>query len=141
MSQIHDLTRRVIGSAMRVHRELGRGFLESVYQNALCVELRLAGINYSTNEPINVQYRQTNVGSFIADILIEDCLILELKAVEKLHPAHEVQLVHYLKATGIDDGLLINFGAASLDFKHKYRNPKPALASSSRSPAEAEAIL
>jgi GxxExxY protein len=120
-----ELTGRVIGCAMRVHRELGFGFLESVYQNALCVELGLEGMEFTTEAPITVYYREAKVGNFIADVLVQKSLILELKAVEKIHPVHEVQLVNYLKATGIDVGLLINFGAKSLEFKRKHRNPLP----------------
>ncbi|CAN5669087.1 GxxExxY protein [soil metagenome] len=125
---IHDeLTGLVIGCAMRVHRELGPGFLESVYQNALCVELTQEGIAHSTEESISVYYRKTKVGNFCADVLVEKRLILELKSVEKINPVHETQLVNYLNATGIDIGLLINFGAASLDFRRKYRKSRPAI--------------
>ncbi len=125
MSVEDELTRRVIGCAMRVHRELGPGFLESIYQSALCIELAHEGIEHSIEEPISVYYRNTKIGSFCADVLVDKRLILELKAVEKTNPAHEVQLVNYLKATTIDIGLLINFGAKSLEFKRKYRNPRP----------------
>ena len=125
MSINDELSRRVIGHAMKVHRELGPGFLESVYRNALCVELSDGEILHSIEEPIAVYYRSTKVGSFLADVLVEKRLILELKAVERLGAAHEVQLVNYLNATGINIGLLINFGAKSLEFKRKYRNPRP----------------
>ncbi len=127
MSINDELTGLVIGCAMRVHRELGPGFLESVYQNALCFELTHENIAYATEEPIAVYYRKTKVGDFCADVLIEKRLILELKSVEKINPAHEVQLVNYLNATGVETGLLINFGAVSLDFKRKYRKPRPAI--------------
>jgi GxxExxY protein len=124
MSRDYDLAGEVIGCAMRVHRTLGRGFLEIIYRNALCVELKEAGINYVTEDPIKVRYRGIEVGSYFADIFVENCLIVELKAIEKLHPAHEVQVVNYLSATGIDDGLLLNFGSRSLEFKKKARtNP------------------
>jgi GxxExxY protein len=125
MSQEHELSGRVIGCAMQVHCELGPGFLEIVYRNALCVELARSGIKYSTEEPISVSYKGTTVGSFCADILVEGSLILELKAVERLVPAHGVQLVNYLKATGLEIGLLLNFGSRSLEFKRKYRDPVP----------------
>lgn len=101
MSINDELTELVIGCAMRVHRELSPGFLESVYQNALCVELTHEGITHSTEEPIAVYYRKTKVGDFCADVLVEKRLILELKSVEKINPTHEVQLVNYLNATGI----------------------------------------
>ena len=121
MAQEYDLAGRVIGCAMQVHRVLGPGFLESVYRNALCVELKKAGITHTTEEPIKVVYAGVEVGSYFADVLVEEQLIVELKAVEKLVIAHEVQLVNYLSATGIDTGLLLNFGGKSLDFKRKSR--------------------
>ena len=125
MSQEYDLAGEVIGCAMRVHRTLGPGFLEIIYRNALCVELRSAGIKYVTEEPIKVSYKGVEIGSYFADIFVEGCLIVELKAIEKLSSAHEVQVVNYLAATGIDDGLLFNFGSRSLEFKKKARlNPR-----------------
>ena len=114
MIENEELTGRVIGCAMRVHREFGFGFLEIVYRNALCVELRTEGIEHATEEPISVFYRQTKVGSFGVNALIEKTLIRELKA-------YEVQLVNYLNATGNDFGLLLNFYASSLESKRKYR--------------------
>jgi GxxExxY protein len=125
MSLEDELTKRVIGCAMRVHRELRPGFLEIVYRNALCVEFGLENIKYSTEEPIAVFYRQIKVGSFCADIFVEQRLIIELKACEKIAAAHEVQTANYLKATGSDIALLFNFGSKSLEFKRKYRNPLP----------------
>jgi GxxExxY protein len=116
-----DLTGRIIGSAMKVHRTLGAGFLESVYQNALLHELCLSGLSARTQWKIPVYYEGIVVGDFMADILVELQIILELKAVEKMARAHEVQLVNYLTATGKDLGLLLNFGAGSLEFKRKYR--------------------
>ncbi|WP_009960237.1 GxxExxY protein [Verrucomicrobium spinosum] len=125
MSRDYDLAGEVIGCAMRVHRTLGPGFLEIIYRNALCVELKEAGIKYVTEEPIKVRYRGIEVGSYFADVFVEGKLIIELKAIEKLSAAHEVQVVNYLSATGIDDGLLLNFGSRSLEFKKKARiNPR-----------------
>lgn len=121
MEQEYDLAGRVIGCAMRVHRELGPGFLEIIYKNSLCVELAKAGITHSTEEAIKVIYSGVEVGSYFADVLVEKQLIIELKAVEKLAISHEVQLVNYLTATGIDTGLLLNFGGKSLDYKRKTR--------------------
>ncbi len=121
MPQEYDLAGKVIGCAMKVHRTLGHGFLENVYKNALGVELRHTGLPFTTEEPIKVHYEGVEVGSYYADLFIDSSLIVELKAVEKLAVAHEVQLVNYLTATGIDDGLLLNFGAKSLEYKRKAR--------------------
>jgi GxxExxY protein len=116
-----QLTETIIGCAMKIHRTLGCGFLESVYSNALAHELGKANINYQREASINVLYDNAVIGEFKADFKISENLIIELKATENLHPIHETQLVNYLKATGIDIGLLINFGAPSLQFKRKYR--------------------
>jgi GxxExxY protein len=116
-----DLAGRVIGLAMKVHRKLGPGFLESVYENALAVELAHANLRFERQKSLQVHYEGVVVGDFAADLLIEGVLIVELKAVSAIAPIHEVQLVNYLAATGIEDGLLINFGAISLEFKRKYR--------------------
>ena len=120
-SEMEQLTGEVIGCAMKVHRELGPGFLESVYSKALAIELATQRIPNIVEAPLKVHYRDIIVGEFKADILIKDSLILELKAVSKLVDKHEVQLVNYLTATGIDIGLLLNFGATSLQFKKKFR--------------------
>jgi len=106
---------------MKVHSELGPGYLESVYQNALLHELRKAGISAEAQKPIKVYYDGVVVGEFVADLVIGDEIIIELKAVERLIKAHEVQTVNYLTATRTDVGLLINFGAESLEFKKKFR--------------------
>jgi len=120
-----SLTHAIIGFAMKVHRALGPGFLESVYRNALLHELHRAGILAERERRIAVLYDGISVGEFVADILVEGRVIVELKAVDTLHPAHEVQTVNYLAATGIDVGLLINFGSQSLQFKRKFRNRNP----------------
>lgn len=115
------LTEKIIGCAMQVHRTLGPGFLESVYQKALAHDLRKVGLHVICQHPIQVTYDGVIVGDFIADMLVEGRIIIELKAVQTLAKAHEVQLVNYLTATGIEIGLLLNFGAASLEFKRKHR--------------------
>ena len=119
------LTEKIIGCAMKVHSTLGPGFLESVYQKALAHELRKAGLKVECEEPITVQYDGVPVGDFSADLLVEGRVILELKATQTLAPAHEVQLVNYLAATGMDIGLLVNFGAQTLQFKRKTRTYRP----------------
>src|SRR5437773_1926796 len=118
----YDLCGQVIGAAMNVHSTLGSGFLESVYQNALILELRKSG--FKAERPITVQYDGQIVGEFTADLLVNDSLIVELKASQSLAKAHEVQPVNYLVATGIDEGLLVNFGAERLEYKKKLRLPK-----------------
>ncbi len=106
---------------MKVHRTLGPGFLESVYQNALLLELRNASLQVDTQRRLQVKYEGAVVGDFIANIVVDDTLILELKTASALGKADEQQLVNYLKATGIDVGLLLNFGAASLEVRRKVR--------------------
>lgn len=115
------LTEQVIGLAMKVHRVLGPGFLESVYRKALLLELRNAGIEAEEEKRISVYYVGQSVGDFAADILVDGKVILELKATESLSKAHEVQTVNYLTATGLDVGLLLNFSGERLQFKRKFR--------------------
>ena len=116
-----ELTGRIIGCAMEVHRTLGNGFLESVYQNALAHELKKEGLDVECEVPLRVIYDGVVVGEFAADMLVNGKVIVENKAVQRLCSAHEVQLVNYLTATGVDVGLLLNFGAPELEFKRKYR--------------------
>ncbi len=120
MMDINALTERIIGSAYAVHKALGPGFLEKVYENALRIELDEAGLAVEQQRPVPVCYRGQVVGDFYADLIVEGKVIVELKAVGSVAKEHEVQLVNYLTATGIDDGLLINFGS-SVDVKRKYR--------------------
>ncbi|HEY0109450.1 MAG TPA: GxxExxY protein [Fibrella sp.] len=122
--QYTDITDLVIGASYTVHNTLGPGFLEKVYENALVVELQAHGLNVSAQISVPVHYRDVLVGDFVADLLVEDCVLIELKAVEVIHPKHEAQLVNYLTATGFDIGLLINFGN-SVTIKRKYRVYKP----------------
>ena len=107
--------------AMRIRRQLPQGYVEAVYKNAMVIELRKLNLPFETEKPIKVYYDGLIVGEYKADIVIDDRLILELKAVQNLCTAHEVQLVNYLTATGIDDGVLINFGGEKIDIRHKYR--------------------
>lgn len=121
----YDLAGKVIGLAMRVHAELGPGFLESVYANALMLELARNGLSFENQRRLPVTYRGECVGEFFCDLLVENQLIVELKAVSAILPAHEAQTVNYLAATGIDDGLILNFGTDSLTFKRKFRSFRP----------------
>lgn len=124
MKTEYDLAGKVIGLAMKIHSSLDFGFLESVYQKALAHELTKAGFQFESEKPLNVLYDDILVGEFIADFFVEDELIVELKAVQTLASAHEVQTVNYLVATGKDVGLLLNFGAERLEFKKKFRLQK-----------------
>lgn len=106
----NQLTERIIGAAYEVHKVLGYGFLESVYGNALYRELSSRGIECECQKKIDVYYKGEPVGYYVADMLVEDSVIVELKAVAELRPEHEWQLLNYLAATKIELGLLINFG-------------------------------
>ena len=117
----YDLCGQIIGAAMKVHSALGAGFLESVYRKALAIELRRAGLVAEQEKPITVLYSGEAVGAFAADLLVQGAVIVEVKAVSALAKAHEVQLVNYLTATRVDDGLLLNFGGARLEYKKKFR--------------------
>ena len=120
MQQPRDLlAKQIIGLAMKVHRVLGCGFAETIYRNALVIELRKANIPFECHPKLSVKYEGIEVGAFQADLIIEEKLIVELKAVETLASAHATQLVNYLAATKIEEGLLINFGATSLEFRTK----------------------
>ncbi len=105
-----DLSRRVIGAFYATYNALGHGFLESVYENALALQMQADGLRFQRQPELAVRFRNQIVGVFRADFLVENKLIIELKAVEHLLPAHESQLLNYLKATGIKLGLLLNFG-------------------------------
>ena len=118
---IDQLITEVIECAKRIRRQLGQGFLEKVYKNAMVVELRKLNLNFETEKLIQVLYDGIVVGEYRTDIIVEGKLILELKATQDLSIANEVQLVNYLTSTQIDDGLLINFGSDKLLFKRKYR--------------------
>ena len=116
-----QLITEIIECAKRIRRQLGPGFLEKVYKNAMVVELRKLKLNFETEKLIQVLYDGIIVGEYRTDIIVEGKLILELKATQDLSIANEVQLVNYLTSTQIDDGLLINFGSDKLLFKRKYR--------------------
>ncbi len=119
-----ELTAKIIECAYKVHTTLGFGFLETVYQSALLIELIKAGLQAEKEKKIQVYYDTQLVGDYVADIIVEGKVILELKSVKELHPAHEAQLTNYLKATGIEVGLLINFGE-SVEIKRKVYTPAP----------------
>jgi len=119
------LTAKVIGIAIEIHKQLGTGFLESIYHRALEIDLAEAGISFISEAPLAVNYKNHILGTFAADLIIESKLLVELKALENLPFSSEVQVVNYLKASTIDVGLILNFGTAPLQIKRKYRNREP----------------
>ena len=120
--EYEELTNTIIGCAFRVYNILGYGFLESVYEKAMLIELNKAGLRAEFQKEILVHYDGQIVGEFKADIFVEDVIIVELKSVRMLSKAHEVQLVNYLSATQKSVGLLINFGEKSAEVKRKVRD-------------------
>jgi len=112
-----NISKSVIRCAFEVSNELGAGYLENVYENALCLELDRAGVNYDRQQKIRVKYKGWLVGDYVADLIIERCLLVELKAVSRLNSAHEAQLMNYLRATGLSVGLLLNFGTNRVGIK------------------------
>lgn len=116
-SQSDALTEAVIGAAYDVANSLGTGFLEKVYENALCHELRKRGIQVAQQYPIQVVYDRVVVGEYMADLVVESEVIVELKAVKQLDTVHQAQCLNYLKATGLKVALLINFGTPRVDVK------------------------
>jgi len=117
-----QITKAVIGCAFEVINELGVGFLESVYEKALLLALRQKGLSVASQYPVKVLFRGKNVGDFYADIFVEGKVIIELKAVKVIAPEHQAQIINYLNATGIEVGLLINFGNPKLEYKRFTRN-------------------
>ncbi|MDD5207319.1 MAG: GxxExxY protein [Desulfobacterales bacterium] len=115
------VTETVIGCAYRVYNRMGFGFLESVYEKCMLIELSRAGLSVETQKPISVYYDDQLVGEFIADIVVNDSVILELKSVKRIVQAHEVQLVNYLVATGKPIGLILNFAETKVEVKRKFR--------------------
>ena len=117
-----EVTEAIIGCAYRVYNKMGFGFLESVYEKCMLIELHKAGLNAESQKPITVYYEIEIVGQFVADIIVNDAIILELKSVRKIIKAHEVQLVNYLVATGKPVGLLLNFGDSKVEIKRKIKD-------------------
>ena len=109
-SYLDEVSHRIIGCAHRVSNSLGSGFLEKVYENALALELRQEGLEVQQQHPIEVVYRQIPIGAFNADLLVQSCILVELKATKALTELHVAQCMNYLKATGLCVCLLMNFG-------------------------------
>ena len=119
-----DITHKIIGAAYKVFNTLGFGFLESVYQKAMIIELGKDNLKVEEEKPLKVYYDNQVVGDFYIDLFVEDAVIVELKSVQNLAKEHEVQLVNYLNGLKKDIGLLINFGPSGVEVKRKYRQTK-----------------
>lgn len=119
-SEIDKLTHRIIGCAMKVHSTLGNGFQEVIYQRALAIELAFENISFQRELEMPIFYREEQIGTRRVDFFVEEKVMVELKAIEKLEGVHKAQAINYLEAYNIPDGLLINFGNTSLDFKRVY---------------------
>ena len=118
----NELSQRVIGCAFEVSNTLGAGFLEQVYEKALCVELENEGFSFYCQKPVAVKYKDVIVGDYVTDIIVKDSLLLELKAVSVMPAVYQAQLINYLKATGLSHGLLLNFGTPKLGIKRMIWN-------------------
>ena len=119
---LNKLSEKIIGSAFEVSNVLGAGFLEKVYENALKVELGMNGLDVRQQAPLDVRYKDELVGEYFADILVEESLIVELKAVKSLNDIHFAQCLNYLKGTGLKLCLLINFGKSRIEIKRIVNN-------------------
>ena len=115
--EINRVTEKIINCAYRVSNTLGSGFLEKVYENALAIELQHIGLRIAQQHPVNVLYNGNLVGDYVADLQVEECVIVEIKAVTTLDDVHSAQCMNYLKATGLKVCLLINFGKPRVDIK------------------------
>jgi GxxExxY protein len=119
-----EITKRIIGCAMRVHTELGNGFQEVIYQRALEIEMQLDGLLFEREMEMPIYYKDHNIGTRRVDFFVEKKIMVELKALIQLEDVHLAQAKNYLEAYNMEIGLLINFGARSLEFKRIYNNPK-----------------
>ena len=113
----HELTREIIGAAMEVHRTLGNGFLESVYEEALAIEFDLRKVRYERQKGIDVFYKELLAKQFVCDFLVGEKVLVEIKALKAITGIEEAQVLNYLRVTGLEVGLLINFGEQSLKYK------------------------
>lgn len=118
--EINALTHKIIGCAMQVHSTLGNGFQEVIYQRALAIEFAFQGLDFAREMEMNLHYREQHIGTRRVDFFVEGKVMVELKAIEKLEDVHKAQAINYCEAYKIGDGLLINFGSKSLDFKRVY---------------------
>ena len=123
---VETIIKTIINCAYEVRRHLAQGFEEKVYKNALLMEMKDRGLEVKTEVEFDVKYKNNIVGQYRADLIVNDCVILELKANNTLCTANEIQIVNYLNATGINNGILINFGGEKLECKRKYRQYHPS---------------
>ena len=117
---VNELTHKIIGCAMKVHNNLGNGFQEVIYQRALAIEFRIAGINFEREKEMPIYYYDELIGTRRVDFFVDERVMVELKALEKIEEVHKTQAINYLEAYNIADGLLINFGALSLEIKRVF---------------------
>ena len=122
-----DLTAKIIGAAMEVHKTLGNGFQEVIYQRALAIELEELGLSFSREHEMAVEYKGIEIGTRRVDFFVEDKVMVEIKAVIKLEEVHLAQAINYLEAYKLEVGLLINFGAKSLEFKRPMKTKNHSL--------------
>lgn len=121
MTLMHEnITAKILAACFEVMKELGSGFLESVYEKALTMALKQKGLKVETQVPLAVFFRGQSVGEFFADLMVADKVIVEIKAVKALTPGHQAQLINYLKATHMKVGLIVNFGRPKLEYKRLY---------------------
>jgi GxxExxY protein len=112
-----ELTEKILSAAFKVHNTLGPGYLESIYQNAMVIELRSFGLKCDTEKLVEIFYNNVKVGEHRLDLVIDDKVIVELKAVSEFHPVHKAQIISYLKATRLKIALLLNFGTEKVEYK------------------------
>lgn len=117
-----DITRRIIGAAMKVHSTLGNGFQEVIYQRALAIEMAFQGLCFEREKEMEIFYRDQSIGTRRVDFFVEGCIMVEIKAVIRLEDVHLAQAINYLEAYHMQVGLLINFGAKSLEYKRVHKN-------------------
>lgn len=119
-----ELSYAIVGAAMEVHKVLGAGFLEKAYQRALAHEMLLQGIDFEEYKKLPIQYKGISIGNYEADFLVEEKIIIEIKAVSQIHKQHIAQAMHYLAATGLDLAIVVNFGESSLHYKRVVKSRK-----------------
>lgn len=118
------LTRKIIGCAMEVHKNLGNGFQEVIYQRALAIEMQIQGLEYSREHEMQIQYKGHEIGTRRVDFFVENVIMVELKAIINLEDVHLAQAMNYVEAYDLEIGLLLNFGSKSLQFKRVHNNKK-----------------